>query len=205
MDPREEDELRNLIRKELESREQLKRKRTQIATAVPEMNEERRRIIEGEIEKFYRSKGGYLRVENEEGEIEWLSEDELKEREQQIPVDMEELEDGQRKVRWRIVAIIVLSFIGLVLLFLLTRERTGSLQVICNVPGATIVLDGSPTEFTTNARLDHMRQGPHLISVTKYGYVADGPPGVQVYVRGGSGSVVTIKLKPGTDTLGRSK
>jgi hypothetical protein len=203
MEPREEDDLRHLIRKELESREQLKSKRVQLATGASEMTEERKRIIENEIERFYREKGGYLRIENEDGEAEWLSETELQERERQIPVDMEELEEGQRTVRWRMIAIVVLAFVSLVLLIVLMHDRAGSLQVICNVPGAQITIDGSPTEFTTNARLDHMRAGPHLIAVTKYGYVADGPQAVQVNVKGGNSTVVTLKLKPGVDSIGR--
>jgi hypothetical protein len=205
MDPREEDELRQLIRKELESREELRKQRTRLATGVPEMNEERRKVIEAEIEAFYRARGGYLRVENEEGEVEWLSEQELSERERQIPVDMEELEEGQRRVRWRMVALIALGFICLILLFFILHDSTGTIQVICNIPGATITIDGSATEFVTDARLDHLRAGPHLITVSKFGYVPDGQRAARVDLKPDGSAVVTLKLKPGSgnDTLGR--
>ncbi|HEY3294453.1 MAG TPA: PEGA domain-containing protein [bacterium] len=207
MDHREEEELRHLIRKELESREQMRGAgpaRMQHGSAG--MPEDRRRIIEEEIEAYYLSRGGYQRVENEDGEVEWLTDDEIRERESQIPVDMEELEAGQRRVRNRLVLLVVLAFLAVTLLIILMRDRTGSIQVISNVPGATIVLNGSPTELHTNSRLDHIPVGPHLITVTKYGYVPDGPANVKVDLRAGQEEIVRFNLKPlPVDSFGRPK
>ena len=149
LDPREEEQLRQLIRKELENREKLR------SRSVPQLGDgdisaERRRVIEDEIADFYRSRGGYLAVTNEHGEVEWLTDAEAREREQQIPVDMEELEEGQRRVRLRIVVLCALFFVAVVLVFVAMREKTGRIQVISNVPDATIILDGASTEFQTD-------------------------------------------------------
>jgi hypothetical protein len=121
----------------------------------------------------------------------------LREREAQIPVDMEELEEGQRRVRNRLLLLVGLIFVGAILIILLLRDRTGTIQVICNVPGATVQLNGSPTEFKTDARLEKLTVGPHMIAVTKKGYVPDGAPLARVDLRAGHTEVVVLKLKPG--------
>ena len=208
INPREEEELRNLVRRELEARDRLHSERTDDLRARREsggFSEDRRRIIEEEVEAFYREKG-YRRYESEDGEVEWLSDEELRDREGQLPVDMEELTVEQRRVRNRFIFILLLAFCAVVLLFVLMRDRTGSLQIVCNVPGAAVHLNGSPSEFVTDCRMDHLPVGPLLVSVSKYGYLADGPAARRVNVSGGQTEVVVLKLKPHTmDSLGRSK
>jgi hypothetical protein len=208
IDPHEEEELRNLVRRELEARDRLRRERTDDLRARREpgdFSEERRQIIEEEVEGFYREKG-YRRYENEDGEVEWLSDEELHDRRGRLPADMEELEVEQRRVRNRFMVILLLAFCGVVLLFVLMRDRTGSLQIVSNVPGATVSINGSATEFVTDCRMDHVPVGPVLVSVSKYGYIPDGPAALRVNVRGGENEVVMLKLKPQTvDSLGRSK
>ena len=207
MDPREEEELRHLIRKELDSREHVRSDPTGDSYTRPGphgMPEDRKRIIAEEIEAYYEAKGGYHRVENEEGEVEWLSDIELRERQGQIPVDMEELEDGQRRVRNRLAMLVLRAFCAVILLIVLMRDRTGSIQVICNVPDAVIVLNGSATELHANSRLTHVAVGPQLISVQKYGYGPDGPANANVNLHAGQEEVVRLMLKPATvDSLGR--
>ncbi len=197
LDPREEEQLRQLIRKELENREKL-RSRPVSHLGDGDLSEERQRVIKDEIAEFYRRRGGYEAITNEHGELEWLTEVEAREREQQIPVDMEELEEGQRRVRLRIVAMCVLFFAAVVLLFLTMRERSGSIQVVSNVPDATIILDGASTEFETDFKLEKLPVGPHLISITKPGYVPDGPASLRVELKAGKNEVVALKLKPQT-------
>ncbi|MBU0509613.1 hypothetical protein KKH27_12365 [bacterium] len=209
MDPREEEELRQLIRRELENRERLREEQGG-APAGPRwaapLSEDRQRIIEEEIESFYRAKGGYRRFVNEDGEAEWLTEAEIYEREHQIPVDMEELEVGQKRVRNRLIVSVFLVIAGIVLLLILLRDRSGSIQVICNVPGATIHLNGSPTEYVTDAWLRHLPAGPHLVSVSKYGFITDGDANRKVQVRAGSEEAVVLTLKPmGSDSTSGSR
>ncbi len=195
MDPQEEKQLRKLIRKELEAREKL-RGHSESPLEDETLSEERRRIIEDEIASFYQSRGGYKPVTNEHGEVEWLTDSEARERDQQIPVDMEELEVGQRRVRLRVLMISLLVFLGVVLLFFVMRDRTGSIQVISNVPNATILLDGSSTDFQTDFTLSKLPPGAHLISISKPGYVPDGEANVRVELRAGKNEVVTLRLRP---------
>lgn len=195
MDPKEEKQLRGMIRKELENRERLRG--TPISSSDgADVTDDRRRIIEEEISNFYLSKGGYKPFTNEQGDVEWLTDAEVSERERQIPVDMEELEEGQRRVRIRIVLMSVLFFAVVVLLLLAMRDRYGSVQVISNVPGATIILDGSPTEFLTDFKLQKLPPGAHLISIYKTGYVPEGPASMRVDLKAGESEIVAVKLKP---------
>jgi len=197
MDKREEARLRHLVRKELESRERVRAEEAaELAERGAEMSDERRRIIDEEIRRFHQRRGDTREYENEDGEVEWLTEAEIVEREKQIPVDIEELEVGQRSVRNRVVMISFLLFFGLVLMFVALRERTGTVQVICNVPQATILLNGSPTEFRTDHILRGLPAGYHLVSVRKEGYVADGNPATRVRVGPGDDEIVVLKLKP---------
>lgn len=203
MDPREEQELRDLIRKELENRDRVRGEQfAEHARPADQWSEERRRIIDEEIAAYYRARGGIRRYENEDGDVEWLTEAEIEEREKQIPVDMEELEVGQRRVRNRLVAFIVLAIVAVVLLFVLLRDRSGGVEVICNVP-ATIYLNGSPTEFQTDNRLSHLPVGPHVVSVARSGYVPDGIGSVRVDLRAGQTEIVVFKLKPAASDSAR--
>jgi hypothetical protein len=199
MDNQEEARLRELIRKELENREALKasdenalRDRRESA----EMSDERRRIIDDEIQAFHKRHGRSKEYLNDEGNTEWLSEDEITAREKQLPVDIEELEVGQKHVRNRVLLLSVLLFIGLVLMFIALRERTGSVQVICNIPRATIYLNGSPTEYLTDFTLESLPAGSHLISVAKVGYIPDGDKSERVKIVAGTEEIVVLKLKP---------
>ncbi len=196
MTPREEEELRALVRRELESRDRLRGDATKDRLwADSTLSEERRLFIEAEIARYYSERGDYREYETEEGEKEWLTEDEIRERERQLPVDMEELETGQQKVRNRVLILCVLSFAGLVMLFLLLRDRTGGVQVLCNVPGAQIFLDGSPTEYLTDFHFTGLPAGPHLISVRKEGYLVEGSSSHRVELRPGENEVVTFQMK----------
>jgi len=196
MDSREEQELRKLIRRELKNRARLRGTGGGLSPDGTALNDERRRVIEEEIRKFYVGKGGYKPYENENGDVEWLSETEAHERDRQIPVEMEELEEGQHRVRMRILTMTILAMVVVVLLIVAMRDRYGSIQIISNAPGATILLDGSPTEFLTDYKLTKLPPGTHLIAIQKAGYVPDGPVSMRVNLTAGEHEVVALQLKP---------
>lgn len=199
MDSKEEEKLRALIRKELENREQIRQDQFTQSHGRAEskaVSDARERIIREEIERFYRDKGGYQPYVNEDGDTEWLTDTEISERELQIPVDMEELETGQTKLRLQAVLLAFLFFVSTVLLFVLLKERTGSIQVLTNVPRATIHIDGAPSEYLSNHIIRGLSTGPHLISVSKRGYVPDGENGARLHVRPGRQEIVMFRLKP---------
>jgi hypothetical protein len=207
LDKAEEERLRELIRKELENREKMRdatldERLSRIDASG--LSSERERIIEEEIRDFYVRKGNYRPYENEDGDTEWLTETEIKEREIQIPVDMEELETGQKRVRSRAMLLVILFFFAVALVFLALREKTGSIQIICNVPGATISLDGTPTEFVTDFTFKGLSPGSHLVSVFKSGYALEGDANRRIDIQPGNEVILVFSLKPVSgNNLGR--
>jgi hypothetical protein len=198
LDKREELKLRELIRKELEARHAVEGLDGESGErrATGGMSEERRRMIEEEVAAFHRKRGDTRQYVNDEGDVEWLTEAEIIEREKQLPVDIEELEIGQRKVRNRVVLLSLLLFAGLALMFVSLREETGSVQVICNIPQATIYLNGAPTEYTTDRKLEGLTPGSHIISVAKLGYLVKGERSQRIMISASSPEIVVFRLEP---------
>lgn len=196
MDQNEEQRLRDLVRRELEARERMKAPDVSPKSAQwNQADAERQKIIADEIRRYYEARGNYQSFTNEEGEVEWLTAEEIAERQKQIPVDVEELEEGQKHVRVHFMVIALLGFLILTLLIFAMRERTGSVQVISNVSGATIVLDGTATEFRTDYMLKDLSPGPHLISVQKMGYGIVGDPARRIDVEAGEEKIVIFELQ----------
>jgi hypothetical protein len=81
-------------------------------------------------------------------------------------------------------------------MFVSLSEKTGNVQVICNVPRATIHLNGTPTEYLTDFTLKGLPTGAHLLSVSKSGYIVDGDHGAKAVVTSGDDAIVILKLKP---------
>ncbi|MCB1061043.1 MAG: PEGA domain-containing protein [Calditrichaeota bacterium] len=197
IDHSEEQRLRDLVRRELEAREELKSKEKSTEVKLTTIDElERKRIIDEEIQKFYRARGDYKQIENEDGELEWITEEEADERDKQIPVDIEELEVGQRQVRNNILLISLMVFVGVVLMFLALQQRHGNIQVHSNIEGATIVLDGVPTEFKTDNVLKDLTPGTHIISVAKNGFGIVGEAARRVELKPGAEEVLVFTLAP---------
>lgn len=192
----EEQKLRDLVRKELEAREQLRAKEKASEVKLTTIDElERKRIIDDEIQSYYAARGDYKQIENDDGELEWITNDEESERAQQIPVDIEELEVGQKQVRNNILLISVMVFIGVALMIFALRQRHGSIQVLANVDGATIVLNGVPTEFRTDNVLHDLAPGTHIISVAKEGYGIVGDAARRIDLKAGSEEVIVFQLE----------
>jgi len=197
MEHSEEQRLREVIRKELEAREELRDKERLSTAPLQRLNEaERQSIIDDEIRRFYAARGNYQPFENEDGETEWLTEQEIADRKLQIPVEVEELEEGQRHVRNRFLLIAVAAFLAVVLMIYALQQRQGSIQVVSNVEGAVIVLNGQPTEFRTDNVLSDLPVGTHIVSVIKAGYGIVGDPARSVDVRAGKQEVVAFQLEP---------
>lgn len=197
IDHNEEQRLRELVRRELEAREELKSKEKSNEVKLTTIDElERQRIIDEEIKQFYHTRGDYRQVENEDGELEWLTIEEIEDREKQIPVDIEELEVGQRQVRNNILLISLTVFVGIVLMFFALRQRHGNIQVHSNIEGATIVLDGVPTEFKTDNVLRDLPPGTHIVSVAKSGFGIVGDGTRRVDLKPGAEEVLVFTLAP---------
>lgn len=197
IDHNEEQRLRDLVRKELEAREELRSKDKAGEVTLTTIDElERKRIIEDEIQRFYAARGDYKQITNEDGELEWVTAQEAADRERQIPVDIEELEEGQRKVRNNILLIALLVFAGVALMIYALGQRHGTIQVLSNVEGATIILNGMPTEFRTDNILKDLAPGVHIVSVEKEGFGVVGDVARRVELKAAGEEVLVFQLEP---------
>jgi len=91
--------------------------------------------------------------------------------ENQPPTEEEQtMERGKTLVlvRFAVAGALLLILVG-VLLFIFA-EPPGEIYVTSNIPGAVIVIDSYPTEFTTNDLLKEVPPGEHLITVEKSGF-----------------------------------
>ncbi len=171
----QEKELREKIRRELEEQEKTRslsaKERKELEQRKKE-EERRRRILTEEREKFFREKKGYIRYVNELGEEEWLTEEEIKQREGYFKLedDLGDLDRKKRLVSLRLVLGAGAFFLFLGFLYFILTEKTGSLEVTSSLPGAHIFVDGEKTEYVTDHVLEGIPGGYHLIEVKKEGY-----------------------------------
>ena len=98
--PLSEEEVRKLVQREIAQRERLREQEKQMQDdrdrAVEEIDRHRR-IIEEEKRKYYESHPDYHEYINEMGEVEWLTTEEMREREQLFDDEIEELETGKKR------------------------------------------------------------------------------------------------------------
>jgi hypothetical protein len=84
---------------------------------------------------------------------------------------------------------------GIFYYFVVARsEGTGSLRVLSNIPGAEILLDGSPLGISTDTTLTNIPVGKVTVSVRKEGY-RQNPPFEVVHIRQGHTPEVQFDLE----------
>ena len=91
--------------------------------------------------------------------------------ENQSPTDEEQtMERGKTMVlvRFAVAGALLLIIVG-ILLFIFA-EPPGEVYVTSNIPGAVIIIDSYPTEFTTNDMLKEISPGEHLITIERPGF-----------------------------------
>ncbi len=174
-----EEELRKQIREELAAEAARAKERRQIASTPPRDEAEtmRRRILEEERRRFFQDSAEHFEYINENGDVEWLTREEITAREGYFDYE-EHVEDplaGRRRfLIWMSVGVFVmLSAAWGVVSWVL--PATGQLSVVCNVPAATILVDGQESGYTTDAILE-LPIGEHLVEVRAWGYHVSGDP-----------------------------
>ncbi|MDK9699529.1 MAG: hypothetical protein OEM52_05200 [bacterium] len=194
---KDDDQLRQQIRKRLE--EQSQRLQKEIAaledreTKILE-SERMRRILEEERDAYYTNLG-YVKMINDDGAVEWLPPARAQALDDKVGEEIDDIEGGQRKVRWFAVGWIG-GFIFLVfVLFLFFWPRPGSIRVVCNVPEAQIILDSDTTLFRTDAILEGVDPGQHIVSVYKSGYRIKGPIYQQVELKRAEDALMSFELE----------
>ena len=198
-----DEQLRQQIRKRLE--EQSKRIQDEIAklenreTKILE-SERMRRILEEERDSYY-SKLGYEKLVNEDGGIEWLPPDRIQALDDKVGEEIDDIEGGQRKVRWFAVGWISGFLVLVLILFFFFWPRPGSIRVMCNIPEARIILDSDTTLFRTDAILEDIDPGKHIISVAKYGYRIKGVVYQQIDLKRGEDAMMMFELELAPEEL----
>ncbi len=193
----EEDRLRAEIRRELEEEESRRRAAEEEKRAHERLLEEQRmrqRIREEEKQRLFQDSGEHQRYVNEEGEVEWLTSKQIQRREGYFDYEekVEDIEGGRRTVlrRW-FAGGLVLCLLGWLAWTYIQPDRA-TLDVVSNIPGAAIWVDGQFSGEQTDARLD-LAAGEHFVEVRLPGYRCEG--GLQhTRLDGGEHQVLSFRL-----------
>lgn len=197
--PENDEELRRQIRKEIEERDKLRQRqqeRHESARSVNAEAEKRRRIYQEEIRKYYQNRPGYREIVREDGEVDWVPENEAALSEQLFD---EVLEDPDvAKKRMKIFLFLSAVFILLIIagLYSILHQPNGTIIVECNVPDAQIVLDTDKLNLYANATLAEIPAGEHVVTVVKPGYRIEGDPIRKVELKGGKTITLSFVLQP---------
>lgn len=197
-----DDEIRKLAQREISEREKLRaqeRSDSQQRTSDKDDIDRQKKIIDEERRKYYESNPDYQEYVNEAGEIEWLTKDEIREREGLFDDEMEELESGKKRAQFLLVSMLALFICTVLVIYVLLSEKTGSIQVISSVKGASIFLDSSPAELKTDAIFTDIPVGKHVVSVEMSGYKIVGDPSQQVNLSTNEREIVIFVLEEDTE------
>jgi len=192
-----EEEIRALVQREIAERERLRTLEKQIQNDRDRTKEEimrYREIIDEEKRKYYESHPEYREYINEAGELEWLTKEEIRQREQLFDSEIEELETGKKQAKWVLFLVFGLLFTAVVLVIALLSEKTGTIQVISNVKGAHIILDSSQEEQVTDAIFLDVPVGKHVISIELRGYRIEGDLSQEINLSSKEREIVVFTL-----------
>lgn len=197
-----DDEIRKLAQREISEKEKLRaqeRSVSQQRTSEKVDIDRKKKIIEEERRKYYESNPDYQEYINETGEIEWLTKEEVREREGLFDDEMEELESGKKRAQFLLISMLALFICTVLVIYVLLSDKTGSIQVISNVKGASIYLDSSPAEQKTDAIFTDIPVGKHVVSLEMPGYKIVGDPSQQVNLSTNEREIVIFVLEEDTD------
>ena len=193
----DEEELRRAIRAEIEKHDRERREARQqkeAQRAASEQTEIKRRIYREELRKYYGDRPGYREVISDDGEVDFVPETEAAEG----PLLFDDvMEDPYQARKWQKVILlfsILFACLAAVALYFILHEGRGTIQVYCNVPQARIILDATPTDHYTNAKIEALPAGEHFITVEKPGYEINGQKVQKVDLKDGENKVVTFTL-----------
>ncbi len=192
-----DEEIRKLVQREISEREKLRAYERNVSlqrTADKDDIERYKRIIEEERRKYYETNSNYQEYVNEAGEIEWLTKEEIREREGFFDDEIEELESGKKRAQIFLFSMFAIFICAVVVVIALLSEKTGSIQVISSVKGASIFLDASPAELKTDAIFTDIPIGKHVVSVEMPGYKIVGDPSQQVNLSANEREIVIFVL-----------
>ncbi len=198
-----EEELRRAIRAEIEQRDLENRRQQQRKQARKEASEHaeaKRRIYKEELRRYYQNRPGYKEIMGEDGETEWVAEDEAKDNEILFdPVAEDPMQARKFQKYLFLVFSVVIIMAGALLIYLL-GEGEGTIIVTCNVKGAAIVLDAVNTNYYTDDTVYDVPSGEHFVTVEKSGYRIVGDEVTRVDIRKGEDVRVSFILEVESET-----
>ncbi len=201
--PENDDELRRQIRKEIEERDRLRRRhqeRHESARTLNEEAEKRRKIYQEEIRKYYQNRPGYREIVREDGEVDWVPEDEAALSERLFDEVLEDPDVAKKRMKIVLLLSAVVILLIVVGLYSILHQPNGTIIVECNVPDAQIILDTNPLDLYTNATLAEIPAGEHVVTVVKPGYRIEGDPIRKVDLGGGKSITLSFVLLPKDST-----
>ena len=197
-----DEEIRKLVQHEISEREKLRAQERTVSeqrTSGKDDIDRQKKIIEEERRKYYDSNPDYQEYTNEAGEIEWLTKEEIREREGLFDDEMEELESGKKRAQFLLFSMFALFICTVLVIYALLSEKTGSIQVISSVKGASIFLDSFLAEQKTDAIFSDIPVGKHVVSVEMSGYKIVGDPSQQVNLSSNEREIVIFVLEEDTE------
>ncbi len=199
---RERDSKDEILREQIRKRLMEQSERLQDEVKSLEVREQKiveaeriRRIVEEERDKYYTNLG-YVRVVDEDGTVEWYPRDRAQALEDKIGEEIDDIEGGQRKVRWILTGLIVIVLLTGGILIFFFRPNPGSIRVASNIRGASIIFNNDTTSFLTDSVISEIPIGRHLISVHKAGYRLKGPQWQEVNLHRGENAILYFDLEP---------
>lgn len=196
----QEELIRREVRRQIEEADQRRlrdEEERRRAEAHFQKEQARRRIMAEEARAYYQNSPDYFEYINENGDSEWLTRKQILAREGYFDYEenVENLDVARRRIWLRLGAWLtgVLLVAGAGIWYLL--DDTGSLVVLCNIPGATIRVDGQDTGQVTDARLD-LSPGEHLVEVSHPGYRPADEPYAVIKLEPRGEAEVQFRLRP---------
>lgn len=194
----DEDKVRKQIRERLrEQSERIQEELKALEERESKISQAQRihKIVEEERETFYKNLG-YIKVVEEDGSVEWMPPDRAQALEDKIGEELDDLEGGQRKVRWFFILWVSLSFLVVGLLLVFFWPNPGSIRVTSNPTGANIVFNNDTTSMVTDSVITDVETGHHILTVVKRGYRVKGVQFQQLELRRGEDAVLFFELEP---------
>jgi hypothetical protein len=200
MNSNEESKYRESIRLELqrEHDERLAQETKTREARVQVQAESRRRSIQDEERRaFFEGHEGFIEVESENGESEWLTRKQIRDREGYF--DYEDLvENPERGRRFVTLRLIFASFFFLAILatgYWYMREVEGRIHVVSDPPGCHVLVDGQDSGYLTDCLLE-LPIGEHMIEVYREGYRVQEPSLHHLLLRRGGEHLLEFTLEP---------
>ncbi len=199
----DEEDLRRQIRAEIAERDRLRQKadhqrETEKSASVEA--EKRRRIYQEELKKYYQDRPGYRQIVRDDGEVDWVPEAEVRHNAKLFDEVLEDPDTARSRMKWVLSLSGLVVLIVIVVMYLVLHERTGSIQVTSNVPGAQVILDDVRLDQFTDITVKEIPAGKHVVTVNLKGYKVQGESVRQIQLRGGQLEPLSFILLPDSIT-----